>query len=85
MKIWKPTLESLLNEVFAPVYLQLFSVQRTISFAGGSLPMAAWHISVAGWNEEDRLVEWRAQVTHEIPLSAPDLPDLREAQKRRFR
>ena len=43
--------------------------------------MIAWHISVAGWNEEDRLVEWRAQVTHEIPLSAPDPPDLREAQE----
>ena len=34
MKIWKPTLESLLNEVFAPVYLQLFSVRRTHQFRG---------------------------------------------------
>ena len=82
MKIWKPTLESLLNEAFAPVYLQLFSVRRNMNLGGGSLPMVAWYISAAGWNDEERLVEWRAQVTPEMPATAPDLPELREAQEK---
>ncbi len=48
MKIWKPTLESLLSEAFAPVYLQLFSVCRNMELGGDSLPMVAWYISAAG-------------------------------------
>jgi hypothetical protein len=64
------------------VYVQLFSVRRNASFGGGPLPMMTWYMSVAGWNDEDRLVEWRAQVTAEIPAHALDLPKFEKRKTR---
>ena len=52
MKIYKSSLQELLNEAFAPFYLCNFT-----EFSGSEIRWRTIKVTVAGFNEEDRICE----------------------------
>jgi hypothetical protein len=54
IKIWKSNLQGVLEEVVGPVYL--FGASAT---SNGQIPMTAFYVSVAGFNNEGNVCELR--------------------------
>lgn len=62
MKIWKTTLQGLIEEVRGPIYITATQVGSVSETAGrGSVPAVAFAVWAAGFNREGRVVELRIQ------------------------
>jgi hypothetical protein len=62
MKIWKTTLQGLIEEVIGPIYITATQVGSVSESPGnGSIPTVAFAVWAAGFNSEGRVVELRIQ------------------------
>ena len=88
MKIWKTSLQGLIEEAQGPIYIISTETRVQSGLESGGFPLVIFSVSVAGFNSDGRVVELRIQQPPAIPLfdqevrraaqvSAATLDDLR--------
>jgi hypothetical protein len=80
MKIWKTTLQGLIEEAGGPIYVVATQAGSISEIAEkGGVPTVAFAVSAAGFNREGRVVELRIQQPHVISLFEAEVKRAAEA------